>query len=61
MTHPLGTAYSEFLDILEWDECEVRDLVQTTPVRFDQDGYPDGYEVEQLFGLEGSLLGGRVR
>jgi hypothetical protein len=61
MTHPHHTAFSEFLDILEWDECEVRDLVRTTPLRFDQDGHPDGYEVEQLFGLEGTLLGGRFR
>jgi len=61
MTHPHNTAYSEFLDILEWDECEVRDLVRTTPLRFDQEGNPDGYEAEQLFGLEGSLLGGCFR
>jgi hypothetical protein len=61
MTHPHHTAFSEFLDILEWDECEVRDLVRTTPLRFDQDGHPDGYEAEQLFGLEGTLLGGRFR
>jgi hypothetical protein len=61
MTHPLNTAPCEFLDIQEWDECEVRDLVRTTPLRFDQDGHPDGYEAEQLFGLEGSFLGGQFR
>ena len=61
MKHPHDIALSEFLDILEWDECEIRDLVQTTPLRFDQDGYPDGYVAEELFGLEGSFLGGRFR
>ena len=61
MTHSPGNPLCESLDILEWDESEVRDLVRTTPLRFDQDGYPDGYEAEQLFGLEGSLLGGRFR
>lgn len=61
MTHSLRNTLCESFDILEWDEYEVRDLVQTTPLRFDQDGYPDGYEAEQLFGLEGSLLGSRFR
>ena len=43
----------------DWDAHEVRDLVQTTPIRFDDDGVPVGYLAEQLFGLEGSYLGGR--
>ncbi|MDX1966540.1 MAG: hypothetical protein SFV23_05160 [Planctomycetaceae bacterium] len=61
MTHtPRSTAHDSF-DILEWDECEIRDLVLTTPLRFDQDGTPDSYEAEQLFGLEGSLFGSRFR
>ena len=61
MTHPLDTALCESLDIFDWDESEVRDLVRTTPLRFDQDGQPDGYEADQLFGLEGTLLGSRFR
>lgn len=61
MTHPLRIPLCESLDILEWDECEIRELVRTTPLRFDEDGYPDGYEAEQIFGLEGADLGGRFR
>jgi hypothetical protein len=61
MTHtPGGTAFDS-LDIQEWDECDIRDLVRTTPLLFDQDGTPDSYETEQLFGLEGSLFGSRFR
>jgi hypothetical protein len=51
----------EFLDAFAWDPDEVRDLIQTTPLRFDEDGLPVGYHAEQLFGLEGSHLGGRSR
>jgi hypothetical protein len=42
-----------------WDPEEVRDLITTTPLRFDDDGLPAGYQAEQLFGLEGAYLGGR--
>ena len=52
MTHSLETPFVEFLDEFAWDPQEVRDLVQTTPLRFDEDGLPVGYEAEQLFGLE---------
>lgn len=61
MTHPLDTALCESPDLFDWDESEVRDLVRTTPLRFDQDGQPDSYEADQLFGLEGTLLGSRFR
>jgi hypothetical protein len=39
-------------DAFAWDLDEVRDLIRTTPLRFDDDGQPAGYEAEQLFGLE---------
>jgi hypothetical protein len=52
MTHPLDIPLYEDLDPYAWDSNEIRDLIQTTPLRFDDDGLPVGYEVEQLFGLE---------
>lgn len=52
MVPPLDISLSESHDIFDWDESEVRDLVRTTPLRYDDDGLPVGYELEQLFGLE---------
>ena len=52
MTYPLDIPLCESLDQFAWDESEVRDLIQTTPLRFDDDGFPVGYHAEQLFGLE---------
>ncbi len=49
----------EAFDEFAWDPEEVRDLIQTTPLRFDEDGMPVGYAAEQLFGLE-AHLGGRL-
>jgi hypothetical protein len=40
----------------DWDALEVRDLVQTTPLCFDDDGVAVGYQAEQLFGLEAADL-----
>ena len=59
MTHPLDIPLSEDLDQFGWDPSEVRDLIQTTPLRFDNDGLPVGYEMEQLFGLDAADLIGR--
>ncbi len=60
MTHSFDIVpLCESLDEFAWDPEEVRDLIQTTPLRFDDDGVPVGYESEQLFGLEGTHLGGR--
>jgi hypothetical protein len=56
MTHPLDIPLSEDLDHFGWDPSEIRDLIQTTPLRFDDDGLPVGYESEQLFGLEAADL-----
>jgi hypothetical protein len=52
MTHLTDIPLCEFLDDFAWDPDEVRDLIQTTPLRFDDDGIPVGYDAEQLFGLE---------
>ncbi len=50
MTHTLELPLCEFLD--DFDPQEVRDLVRTAPLRFDDDGFPIGYDAGQLFGLE---------
>lgn len=51
--HPLiDIPLCEALDEFAWDPQEVRDLIQTTPLRFDEEGLPVGYDAEQLFGLE---------
>lgn len=52
MTHPLEIPYCEDLEQFGWDPNEIRDLIQTTPLRFTDDGIPAGYHAEQLFGLE---------
>jgi hypothetical protein len=59
MSHCTDIPLCEPLDDFAWDPEEVRDLVQTTPLCFDDDGLPVGYHAEQLFGLEGAHLGGR--
>ena len=44
-----------------WDDDEdIRDLIQTTPLVYDHDGQPVGYDASQLFGLEAAYLGGRA-
>lgn len=43
-----------------WDAEDIRDLIETTPLVYDADGMPVGYEASQLFGLEGAYLGGRA-
>ena len=60
MTHSFDkVAACETLDD-GWDEdLDIRDLMQTTPLVFDADGLPVGYDASQLFGLEAATLGGR--
>ena len=58
MIHPTDIPLCEILDS-DWDAHDVHDLVLTTPLRFNDDGVPVGYQAEQLFGLEGAYLGGR--
>jgi hypothetical protein len=52
MNHPIDIPLPEPLDDFAWDPQEVRDLIRTTPLRFDDEGIPVGYDAEQLFGLE---------
>lgn len=59
MTHLFDIPLCESLDSFNWNPDEVRDLVQTTPLRFDDDGIPVGYMTEQLFGHEEIYLDSR--
>jgi hypothetical protein len=56
MPHLNDIPLCEPLDDFAWDPEEVRDLIRTTPLRFDEDGVPVGYDAEQLFGLEAADL-----
>ena len=61
MIHATDTQHvCETLDAA-WDDGDedIRDLIQTTPLVFDADGLPVGYDPTQLFGLEAAYLGGR--
>jgi hypothetical protein len=49
----------EILDACWDDDEDVCDLIRTTPLVYDADGLPVGYEASQLFGLEGAYLGDR--
>jgi hypothetical protein len=58
MTHRFDIQLLEtFDDDFGWDAQEVRDLIQTTPVLYDVNGQPVGYDAGQLFGHEGAHLG----
>ena len=61
MMHTNTLPTCETLDAA-WDGDEdIRDLIQTTPLVFDADGLPVGYDASQLFGLEATAyLGGRL-
>jgi hypothetical protein len=43
MNHPTDIPLCESLDAIAWDPNEVRDLVRTTPLRFDDSDQPAGY------------------
>ena len=58
MTHCHEFPLCETLDD-SWDE-DVRDLIETTPLVYDADGLPVGYDATQLFGLEAAHLRGRL-
>lgn len=53
MTYSLNFIDKSFDDA--WSTSEIRDLIETTPLMFDADGLPCGYDAEQLFGLEAAL------
>jgi hypothetical protein len=53
MTHPLDIPLVEDLDDFGWtDDADLRDLIRTTPLLYNGDGLPVGYDAGQLFGLE---------
>jgi hypothetical protein len=60
MMHTDTLSIYETLDAA-WDDGDedIRDLIQTTPLVFDADGLPVGYDASQLLGLEAAYLGGR--
>jgi hypothetical protein len=58
MTHRHEFPLCETLDTA-WDDEDLRDLIATTPLVYDGDGVPVGYDTSQLFGLEAAHLGGR--
>ncbi len=59
MMHTDTLSSCQILDAA-WDfgDEDIRDLIQTTPLVFDADGLPVGYDASQLLGLEGAYLGG---
>ena len=59
MTHRHEYPLCETLDDF-WDSEDIRDLIETTPLLYDADGLPVGYEASQLFGLEAAYLRGRA-
>jgi hypothetical protein len=60
MIHTATQSICETLDA-SWDDHEdMRDLIQTTPLVYDADGLPVGYDVAQLFGLEAAYPGSRA-
>lgn len=60
MNLPHDIPLCEDLDTFAWNPDEIRDLIQTTPLVYDADGLPVGYDASQLFGLEAAYIGGRA-
>ena len=61
MTYTDTLPLCETFDDFAWDDDEdILDLIRTTPLLYDADGLPVGYEASQLFGLEAASLGGRL-
>jgi hypothetical protein len=59
MTHPIDIPLVELIDDFDFDLNEVRDLVGTTPLRFDDAGLSVGNDADQFFGLDAANLTGR--
>lgn len=54
--------HHDYLPLIEDIACdldEARDLILTTPLVYDVEGFPVGYDAGQLFGLEAAHFGGR--
>ena len=52
MTYRHDLTLETFDNLACWDEDD-RDLIMTTPLAYDSEGMPVGYDATQLFGLEG--------
>lgn len=61
MAHPHENSFFDSFDMSNWDDTDIQDLIRTTPLAFDDDGLPVGYEAEELFGFEAIDLVGRFR
>ena len=59
MLHTDTYSLDETLDTSWDDDVDIRDLIRTTPLLYDIDGLPIGYDARQLFGLEAASLGSR--
>ena len=57
MTHSLNIFPLDAILDEDWDAQDIRDLVETTLLCYDDDGLPIGYDASQFFGLEGQHLG----
>ena len=61
MTHCTDIPLCETLDTAWDDDDDLRDLIATTPLVYNADGLPVGYDASQLFGLEeAAYLWGRA-
>jgi hypothetical protein len=57
MTHRHDLTLETLDTLADWAD-DARDLIMTTPLLYDDEGRPASYDASQLFGLEGSYLGG---
>ncbi len=61
MTHPHDNPSFDAFDTSDWDDTDIHDLIRTTPLTFDDDGQPTGYDADELFGSEAIDLMSRFR
>lgn len=59
MLHTDTASLDDTLDAFWDDDADIRDLIRSTPLLYDIDGLPVGYDASQLFGLEDASLGCR--
>jgi hypothetical protein len=52
MNHLTDIPLCESFDQFAWEPSEIRDLIRTNPLSFDDDGNSASYEAEQLFRME---------
>lgn len=61
MPQPYDNPSFDEFDTSDWDDADISDLIRTTPLAFDDDGQPTGYDAEELFGFEAFDLVSRFR